>query len=261
MEGHFGAETAGYYARFRRGYPDAIVQTVVDLVGLTRNDVVIDLGCGTGLLTRAVARHAGLVVGVDPEPDMLAAARQGGDAELASKVIWMLGSDADVPTLGGLLGDRRAGALTIGQALHFMDYERLFRQARPLLRAGGGIAVIANGTPLWQQDRDWSRSLRAALEEWFQTTLSDMCGTDRATQARYSAALTAAGYQVHEAAYKYEDDLDLERVLGGLHSALSPHDLSADRRAAFADHVARALPNGVTFSETVPVTAVIGVAG
>ncbi len=28
------------------------------------------------------------------------------------------------------------------------------------LKPGGGIAVIANGTPLWQQPSDWSRAVR-----------------------------------------------------------------------------------------------------
>jgi len=73
-----------------------------------------------------------------------------------------------------------------------MDYGRVFRQARPRLRAGGGIAVIANGTPLWQQASQWSRALRGALEEWFGTTMTAMCGTDRDTQRVYAQALTAA---------------------------------------------------------------------
>jgi ubiquinone/menaquinone biosynthesis C-methylase UbiE len=149
--GSFGAETAKYYARYRRGYPDAVVDAVTDLLRLDSGDVVVDLGCGTGLLTRPFARRVGMVIGVDPEADLLAVARQSTEKELIPKLVWVLGSDADLPTTGKLVGDQRVGAVTVGQALHFMDYEKLFRTARPFLRVGGGIAVIATGIPLWQQ--------------------------------------------------------------------------------------------------------------
>ena len=129
------------------------------------------------------------------------------------------------------------GAITIGQALHFMDYTKLFQEAKPLLRFGGGIAVVANGVPLWQQDSDWSRALRAALGSWFHIEATATCGTDRATQQRYAEALAAAGYEISEVVHEYEEDLGFEQVLGGVYSALSPGDLPGDRRDAFAEHV------------------------
>jgi ubiquinone/menaquinone biosynthesis C-methylase UbiE len=157
------------------------------------------------------------VVGVDPEADMLAVARRTTDEELSHKLLWVLGSDADLPTIGKLFGGRALGAVTVGQALHFMDYEKMFRHAQPLLRVRGGIAVIANGTPLWQQASEWSRALRRALEEWFDTTMTAMCGTDRETQLRYAEALAATGYEVREVTHVYQDELSLEQVLGGVY--------------------------------------------
>ncbi|MGH3149985.1 MAG: class I SAM-dependent methyltransferase [Streptosporangiaceae bacterium] len=220
--GTFAGDTAENYARYRRGYPDTVVAAVTGHLGLGPDDTVIDLGCGTGLLTAPAARNVGLVAGVDPEAGMLAIARRQAGPGLSSKVVWVLGSDDDLPAVARLLGDGSAGAVTVGQALHFMDYENLFVRARRLLRPGGGIAVIANGVPLWQQDSQWSHSLRMALDAWFGTTTTATCGNDRATQARYANALSAAGYDVHEVAEEYQADLMLEEVLGGLHSAMSP---------------------------------------
>jgi ubiquinone/menaquinone biosynthesis C-methylase UbiE len=258
--GSFGGETAENYARYRRRYPDAIVDAIADLLRLDSGDVVIDLGCGTGLLTRPFARRVGMVLGVDPEADMLAVARRTTDEEVSPKLVWVLGSDADLPTIGKLVGDQAVGAVTVGQALHFMDYEKLFCHARPLLRVGGGIAVIANGTPLWQQASEWSRALRRALEEWFDTPMTAMCGTDRETQVRYAQALAATGYEVREVSQVNQDELSLEQVLGGVYSALSPDDLPAGSHEAFAEHVAGSLPTTTAFTEVVPVTALVGIA-
>ncbi|GGR85035.1 methyltransferase type 11 [Micromonospora fulviviridis] len=55
---------------------------------------VLDLGCGTGRLTLALAAAGHRVTGVDPEPGSLAAARAkpGGD-----RVTWICGTAADLP--------------------------------------------------------------------------------------------------------------------------------------------------------------------
>jgi SAM-dependent methyltransferase len=72
----FGGEVAGFYHQYRRGYPSALIDTLIGAFGLTRDDVVIDLGCGTGQLALPIASRVRAVAGVDPEPDMLARARQ-----------------------------------------------------------------------------------------------------------------------------------------------------------------------------------------
>jgi hypothetical protein len=119
----------------------------------------------------------------------------------------MIGTDADLPALRALLGLRTVGAVTIGQALHWMNHDELFAAALPLIRPGGGIAVITTGTPLWQQDSAWSRALRRFLEEWTGSPVTAPCGTDAASQQRYRDSLTAAGYDVREASVEYASEL------------------------------------------------------
>ncbi|GAA5189801.1 hypothetical protein GCM10023322_43330 [Rugosimonospora acidiphila] len=75
----FGGEVAGYYARYRRGYPPAAVDAIVKAFALGTDDVVLDLGCGTGQLTLPLAERVRAVV--DPEPDMLVLARRAAEAQ------------------------------------------------------------------------------------------------------------------------------------------------------------------------------------
>ena len=76
----------------------------------------------------------------------------------------LIGQDTDLPALGALFGERALGAVTIGQAQHWMDQDTLFRTLAPLVRHGGGVAVVTNGMPLWLQHSPWSRALRGFLE-------------------------------------------------------------------------------------------------
>lgn len=259
MDPGFRGEVADFYHEYRRGYPPAVIAAVADAFKLTGDDVVVDLGCGTGQLALPIAQRVRAVVGVDPEHDMLARARRAAREQRIANVSWMIGADTDIPALHALFGSQRAGAVTIAQALHWMNHDELFQAAIPLLRPGGGIAVIANGTPLWLQDTAWSRALRSFLDQWLGTTTTATCGTDAASQRRYRDSLTAAGYEVTGASVHYSGDLTLEQVVGGIYSALSPGQLPAlDERPRFAEQIRRALQPHEPITEHVHVAMLLG---
>jgi SAM-dependent methyltransferase len=253
----FGGEVAGFYQRYRRGYPAKVIDGLVEAFGLTRDDVVVDLGCGTGQLALPLAERVRAVIGMDPEPDMLAEARRV--AADRSNLSWMVGSDADVPVLGNLLGKECLSAVTIGQALHWMDHDTLFHALHPLLRTGGGVAVVTNGTPLWLQDSDWSRALRRHLELWLDSEVTATCGTDEDSRTRYAESLSAAGFTVNQTGFHYSDVLDLDRIIGGVYSALPVNLLPPlEQRSYFAKQVGRALEGHAPYNEQVDVTLLTG---
>src|ERR1700753_581321 len=126
MDLGFGGEVADLYHRYRHGYPCAAIDMLAETFGLNAQDMVVDVGCGTGQLTLPIARRVRAVIGMDPEPDMLRRARRAARDAQVSNVSWMLGADTDVPALRSLLGERSIAAVTIGQALHWMTYEELF---------------------------------------------------------------------------------------------------------------------------------------
>jgi SAM-dependent methyltransferase len=259
MDLGFRGEIADLYHQYRRGYPPAVIDEVAGAFGLAGDDVVVDLGCGTGQLALPVARRVRAVIGVDPEPDMLRRARRAAAEQGIANVSWMIGADTDLPAIVALLGARSAGVLTIGQALHWMNHDELFPAALRLVRPGGGVAVIANGTPLWQQDSAWSRALRRFLEQRTGTSAAAPCGTDAASRQRYRDRLVTAGYDVREATVEYRDDLDLDQLVGGVYSALGIGALPApDARPAFAEQVRRAVAPHRPLTEHVRVAMLFG---
>jgi SAM-dependent methyltransferase len=257
MAAEFGGEVAAYYSRYRRGYDASVLDWVADGFSLDGDARAIDLGCGTGQLAIPLSGRVKAVVGVDPEPEMLSCAAAEAARRGRTNVCWVLGSDRDLGALDGLLGPGSVAAVVIGNAIHLMDHVSLFDALRRLIRPGGGVALLANGTPLWQQDSACSRAVRAALEDWFETTLTSMCGTDHASRRRYAAALTAAGYSdvTETVVSNYDDELDATWVIGHLYSAIPQDQLPApERRAAFEQHIRNALGPTATFTEQVAVS-------
>jgi predicted RNA methylase len=68
------ATTAALYEDLRPPYPPAFFRSVAEKLALSGQSALIDLGTGPGLLALGFAPFAGRIVGVDPEPDMIAAA-------------------------------------------------------------------------------------------------------------------------------------------------------------------------------------------
>jgi SAM-dependent methyltransferase len=259
MDLDFRGEVADFYHEYRRGYPPAVIDAVVRAFDLTAADIVVDLGCGTGQLTVPLAGRVRAVAGVDPEPDMLRRARQAAADQDVANVSWIIGSDTDMPAVGRLLGRQAVGAVTIGQALHWMNREELFRAVVPLVRGGGGVAVVTNGTPIWRQNSAWSRALRQFLEQWLDTKASATCGTDEASQQSYRDSLAGAGYAVSTAAIDYDAELTIDQIVGGVYSALPVDQLPPhSQRPRFAEQVYLALHQHEPFTEHVRVSIVTG---
>jgi SAM-dependent methyltransferase len=131
-------ETSGYdregfasqYDRFRPRPPRALLELLCRYSRATRPALVVDLGCGTGLSSRAWSGVARRTIGVEPNPAMLAA------AEDAPGVEYREGYAHDTGLPGGA-----ADIVTCSQSLHWMEPEPAFAEAARLLRPGGVFAA------------------------------------------------------------------------------------------------------------------------
>ena len=64
------AETADLYDRARPGYPDDALAMIVDRLDLRAGRTVLELGAGTGKLTRLLVPAGGRIVALEPVPGM-----------------------------------------------------------------------------------------------------------------------------------------------------------------------------------------------
>src|SRR6266852_5500562 len=137
MMGRF-ASTASLYEDLRPPYPPPFFRAVAQKLDLSSAHALIDLGTGPGLLALGFAPYVGRIVGVDPEPAMLATARQA--AERASCAFTLIdGKAEDLPADIG-----RFDVVTIGRALHWMDRDAMPALFERLVAPGGAIVVCSS---------------------------------------------------------------------------------------------------------------------
>jgi trans-aconitate methyltransferase len=179
----------------------------------------------------------------------------------AANVTWVLGSDEQVPGLETLLGKESMDLVTIGQALHWMDPVPLFAALARLLRPGGGIAVIANGTPVWIQETTWAPALIAVARNWFDDLTFPTCGSSSAERARYRSLLVDTGFTVEEHTIDYSEEFTVDEVIGSFYSTVPLDRLDGAQRAGFDADLRAALlaaQPDCRFVEEVPVRTLIG---
>lgn len=132
------ASTALLYEYLRPPYPGQFFRSVAQKLGLSKQGSLIDLGTGPGLLALGFAPYVGRIVGVDPEPAMLDAARRA--AASAGHTFTLIEGKAETlsPDMGGF------DVVTIGRALHWMDREPTLARLEMLVAPDGAVLICAS---------------------------------------------------------------------------------------------------------------------
>ena len=138
---------AGGYDRFRPRPPEALLELLCGHARTERPQLVVDLGCGTGLSTRAWSRTAERIVGIEPNPAMLAVAEPAPGVEYREAYA----HDTGLPS-------GAADIVTSSQSLHWMEPESTFAEAARILRPGGVFAAY---------DYDWRPVVDPELDAAF----------------------------------------------------------------------------------------------
>lgn len=136
------------YERARPEYPSDAVDWLLPWGAKT----VLDLGAGTGKLTRALAARGLEVFAVDPSPKMLDQLRT-----VIPKATASVGTAEDIP-----LADASVDAVLVAQAWHWVDQDAALPSVARVLRPGGTLGLVWN----IRDDRvAWVRRLTAVMHQ------------------------------------------------------------------------------------------------
>ncbi len=190
-----------YYARYRPGYPAAIIPLLEQHAGLVPQFSLADIGSGTGLLTQLFLDYGCFVFGVEPNDEMRAAAET-----LLSRSERFRSLPGKAEATG--LADASVDLIVAGQAFHWFDWPAARNEFRRILKPGGYVALIWN-----TQDRE------SLLVRGYQGLLrahggsyAEIDHTRPAVAEAIERFFEPAGYLVSE--FGYAQVLDLEGLQG-----------------------------------------------
>ncbi len=155
--------TEEYYASHRPEYGDAATEYLRGRFELDESSRVLDLGCGAGQIAVPLAAHAGKIIGMDPNEEMLREARKRSEAAGRENIEWIVGSDSD---LSNELGTFHL--TTMGRSFHWMAQEQTLEWLYSMTEPGGGVALLNDAEWFTRGTKEWQDEVYALADEYIE---------------------------------------------------------------------------------------------
>ena len=149
-------EVAVEYDRNRPTYPDALVDQACEVAGLREGDRVLEIGCGTGQLTRSLLARGLRVTALEPGDQLIGLAEENlkdaGDVEFVHARL----EDMQLPR-------ESYEAVFSASAIHWVDPDLGWRKIADVLAPDGTLALIQYFGLHEQRSADDQEALLSAL--------------------------------------------------------------------------------------------------
>lgn len=212
---------ADLYERVRPGYPPEAVRWIAERLDLRGGRIVLDLGAGTGKLTRALVETGAEVVAVEPGDAMRAELER-----VLPEVRTLRGSAESIP-----LPDGSVDAITVGQAFHWFRFDEALRELHRVLRSSGGVALTWNG-------RDPESRLQAEIKELLEPFVPS--GRAHAQDTSRHLAESPLFHSFEQGTFRFVEELDADGLVGRIASISFVAGSTPEKRAEL-EHKLRAL--------------------
>jgi SAM-dependent methyltransferase len=233
------ALVADAYERGRPEYAPAAIGALTAELGIAAGARVLDLGAGTGKLTRALLAFGLDVVAVEPQAPLRELLAQAIGPERALE-----GTAEAIP-----LPDASVALVTVADAFHWFDQARALAEIKRVLAPGGGFAVLATVPDL---SPEWAAEFGAMIE-------AARPAHPYFDGPPWQQAVAGAGgfRELREIRVGFDQETDASRMLDYLSSVSWVAALPDEERAAFMDKAAKLVGEDYTLS-TIPVQVLIG---
>jgi len=225
-------------------------EAYLSMLGDLAGQRVLDVGCGTGVATREIARRVGqgsLVVGVDPTPVFIEIAERLRQDEMLDSLRFEIGDGRSLAFPDGSF----VVALAITVLSHLPEREQVLRELARVLRPGGRLLVVDGDYAANQLAHPDQATTQRIIAAWRERAVDDPH-----LARRLVSLIAASGFQVeavrghvHVEAGQVEEATSFmwQWSLFALNQALMAGAVSADEGVTWREELARMNAEGTLY--------------
>jgi SAM-dependent methyltransferase len=220
--------TAREYELGRPGWPEELLERVVAELGLEPGAAVLDLGAGTGKLTRALVPRFARVVAVEPDDAMRVVLE-----EVVPGAESLAGHGESIP-----LDDESVDAVFTAEAFHWFASDESVGEIVRVLRPRGALVILWN-IPV--EYADMGEEAEALIEEAF--ARGGEPGLPRVLSGEWRRPVEEAAFELLRKAEIARDLVNTrDEWIANLLSVSSIAHQPEEKRAAFAERLREVIP-------------------
>jgi SAM-dependent methyltransferase len=190
---NYNKEQGKAYAEIRRDYHPNVYNAIITQHTSTGGKLItlVDIGCGPGLATLALAPRFTHAIGLDPSAGMIAIARsqlEGQDPPSPSNIRFEISTAEELGSnLIPPVADSSVDLITASNAAHWFNMSGFWPSAARILKPGGSVAMWTSGAIRAHPSMPNAPGIQAAMD---------------AHQAKYLDEYRNAGNQLAGNAYR-----------------------------------------------------------
>ena len=139
-------QAAEYYDKYRPGYPEEIIDSLISVTGITEGSDLLEIGCGSGKATEQLTGNSFNIFGIDPGEDLV---RIGNERFKNENVNFVKGRFEEYD-----FGQKKFDVIYAAQSFHWVPQPIGYQKCADILKDNGYIALFWNMYVLSDNDAD-----------------------------------------------------------------------------------------------------------
>ena len=139
-------QAAEYYDKYRPGYPEEIIDSLISVTGISDKSDLLEIGCGSGKATEQLIGNGCNILGIDPGEDLV---RIGNERFKNESINFVKGRFEEYD-----FEQKKFDVIYAAQSFHWVPQPIGYKKCAEILKDNGYIALFWNMYVLYDNDLD-----------------------------------------------------------------------------------------------------------